>query len=74
MSHFGDLYENSVVPIALARRYTAISLMPGGRVLDIFTWRALAKGGWSAWSKISGRLQAKYAPMSDMLTVTPAID
>jgi hypothetical protein len=44
VGHFEcDLYENSVVPIALAHRYTAISLMPGGRVLDIFTRKSLPK-------------------------------
>jgi len=32
-----DLYKNAVVPIALAHRYTAISLQPGGRVLDLLT-------------------------------------
>lgn len=32
-----DLYENAVVPIALAHRYTAISLEPGGKVLDILS-------------------------------------
>ncbi len=36
-----DLYENAVVPIALAHRYTAISLSPGGRVLDILTAHGL---------------------------------
>jgi len=36
-----DLYENAVIPVALAHRYTAISLVPGGRVLDILTRRAL---------------------------------
>lgn len=36
-----DLYENAVVPIALAHRYTAISLAPGGRVLDILTRESL---------------------------------
>ncbi|RMH45507.1 MAG: DNA double-strand break repair nuclease NurA [Gammaproteobacteria bacterium] len=30
-----DLYRNAVVPIALAHRYTAISLRPGGKVLDL---------------------------------------
>lgn len=35
-----DLYENAVVPIALAHRYTAISFMPGGRVLDLLTRHA----------------------------------
>jgi len=40
--HFeSDLYKNAVVPIALAHRYTAISLMPGGRVLDILTRSSL---------------------------------
>lgn len=41
--HFeSDLYDNAVVPIALAHRYTAISLMPGGHVLDLLTRRTLA--------------------------------
>ena len=30
-----DLYRDAVIPISLAHRYTAISLKPGGRVLDI---------------------------------------
>jgi hypothetical protein len=38
ITHFeSDLYKNAVVPIALAHRYTAISLQPGGRVLDLLT-------------------------------------
>ncbi len=38
ITHFeSDLYANAVVPIALAHRYTAISLVPGGRVLDLLT-------------------------------------
>ena len=42
IEHFeSDLYANAVVPIALAHRYTAISLVPGGRVLDILTREAL---------------------------------
>jgi hypothetical protein len=42
INHFQtDLYENAVVPIALANKYTAISLMPGGRVLDILTRQGL---------------------------------
>jgi len=36
-----DLYENAVVPIALAHRFTAISFEPGGRVLDLLTRNAL---------------------------------
>ncbi|MHB1414675.1 MAG: DNA double-strand break repair nuclease NurA [Chloroflexota bacterium] len=45
INHFeSDLYENAVVPIALAHRYTAISLVPGGRVLDLLTRRALTSG------------------------------
>lgn len=39
-----DLYENSVIPIALAHRYNAISLVPGGRVLDLLTKLALEGG------------------------------
>ncbi|NPA76912.1 MAG: DNA double-strand break repair nuclease NurA [Candidatus Diapherotrites archaeon] len=37
-----ELYQDAVIPIALAHRYTAISLQPGGRVLDLLTRRALA--------------------------------
>jgi len=40
-----DLYQNAVVPIALAHRFTAISLMPGGKVLDLLTRRAFEKKG-----------------------------
>lgn len=36
-----ELYRDAVVPIALAHRYTAISLQPGGHVLDLLTRRAL---------------------------------
>jgi hypothetical protein len=36
-----DLYENAVIPIALANQYTAISLVPGGKVLDILTQQVL---------------------------------
>lgn len=32
-----DLYENAVVPIALAHKYTAISLEPGAKVLDLLS-------------------------------------
>lgn len=42
IEHFEcDLYENAVIPTALAHRYTAISLEPGGRVLDLLTKDAL---------------------------------
>jgi len=44
IKHFeSDLYENAVVPIALAHRHTAISLAPGGQVLDLLTQDALDK-------------------------------
>lgn len=44
ISHFEtDLYKNAVVPIALAHRYTAISLAPGGRVLDLLTKQSLQR-------------------------------
>jgi hypothetical protein len=32
-----DLYENALVPIALAHKYTSISLSPGGRILDLLS-------------------------------------
>ena len=37
-----DLYKDAVVPIALAHRHTAISLRPGGRVLDVLGRRTRA--------------------------------
>lgn len=44
IKHFEtELYKNAVVPIALAHRYTSISLVPGGRVLDILSQKALRK-------------------------------
>lgn len=36
-----DLYENAVIPIALAHHFTAISFEPGGRVLDVFAQQAM---------------------------------
>ena len=36
-----DLYQNAVIPIALAHRHASISLVPGGRVLDLLTAAAL---------------------------------
>jgi hypothetical protein len=38
-----DLYENAVVPIALAHRHASISLVPGGKVLDLVTKTGLIK-------------------------------
>jgi hypothetical protein len=38
-----DLYENSVIPVALAHRHASISLVPGGKVLDLITRAGLAK-------------------------------
>lgn len=32
-----ELYENALIPVALAHKYTAISLQPGGKVLDLLT-------------------------------------
>lgn len=37
-----ELHRDAIVPIALAHRYTAIGLQPGGRVLDLLTRRALS--------------------------------
>lgn len=39
------LYENATIPIVLAHRYTAISLVPGGRVLDVLSRQALGAAG-----------------------------
>ena len=36
-----DLYQNAVIPIALAHRHASISLVPGGRVLDLLTATAI---------------------------------
>lgn len=37
-----DLYDSAIVPVALAYRHASISLMPGGKVLDLITRAALA--------------------------------
>jgi hypothetical protein len=39
-----DLYESAIVPVALAHRHASISIVPGGKVLDIVTKTGLAKG------------------------------
>ncbi|WP_217808638.1 hypothetical protein [Derxia lacustris] len=36
-----DLYENAVIPVALAHRHASISLKPGGKVLDLVTKNGL---------------------------------
>lgn len=36
-----DLYEGADVPIALAQKYTAISLQPGGKILDVLAQTAI---------------------------------
>jgi hypothetical protein len=44
INHFeSDLYQNAVIPVALAHHYTAISLRPGGRILDLLTKKGLNK-------------------------------
>lgn len=40
-----DLYENSVVPIALAHKYTSISLEPGSKVLDLLSKSGMYENG-----------------------------
>jgi hypothetical protein len=37
-----DLYESAIVPVALAHRHASISIVPGGKVLDIITKAGLA--------------------------------
>lgn len=37
-----DLYSTTLVPVALAQKYAAISLEPGGRVLDLLVKNALS--------------------------------
>jgi hypothetical protein len=37
-----DLYDNAIVPVALAHRHASISLVPGGKVLDLLTRTGLA--------------------------------
>jgi hypothetical protein len=37
-----DLYENAVVPVALAHRHASISLQPGGKLLDMLTQKHLS--------------------------------
>jgi len=37
-----DLYDNAIVPVALAHRHASISLVPGGKVLDLIARAGLA--------------------------------
>ncbi|ALU43577.1 hypothetical protein [Pseudoalteromonas rubra] len=42
ITHFElELYENAIVPIALAHRHASISLVPGGKVLDILSKKGM---------------------------------
>jgi hypothetical protein len=36
-----DLYDNAVIPVALAHRHASISLIPGGKVLELVTRNGL---------------------------------
>ena len=38
-----DLYDNAIVPVALAHRHASISIVPGGKVLDILVKAGLAR-------------------------------
>lgn len=38
-----DLYQSAIIPIALAHRHASISLVPGGKVLDLMTKHGLGK-------------------------------
>ena len=38
-----ELYENAIIPVALAHKHASISIIPGGKVLDIFTKLSLEK-------------------------------
>ncbi|MCI3878796.1 hypothetical protein [Acinetobacter higginsii] len=43
ISHFElELYENAIIPIALAHRHASISLVPGGKVLDLLSKNRLS--------------------------------
>lgn len=39
-----DLFDNAIVPVALAHRHASISIVPGGKVLDIITKAGLSRG------------------------------
>lgn len=39
-----DLYRSAVVPVALAHRHASISLLPGGKVLDLMSRTGLGLG------------------------------
>jgi hypothetical protein len=38
-----ELYENALIPVALAHKHASISIIPGGKVLDVFTRLSLEK-------------------------------
>lgn len=39
-----DLYDNAIVPVALAHRHASISLVPGGQVLNLLVRGGLGRG------------------------------
>lgn len=39
-----DLYDNAIVPVALAHRHASISLVPGGKVLDLLVRNGFETG------------------------------
>ena len=38
-----DLYDDAIVPVALAHRHASISLMPGGKMLDLLAREGLRR-------------------------------
>jgi hypothetical protein len=38
-----DLYQNAIVPVALAHRHASISFVPGGKVLKFVTRHGLSR-------------------------------
>ena len=66
-----DLYENAIVPIALAHKYTAISLEPGAKVLDLLSQTGI-KSATSGGDPVYVRLfkeQSIYVIQHDNLLV-----
>lgn len=43
-----DLYDSAIVPVALAHRHASISIVPGGKVLDIIAKTGLASSTYKA--------------------------
>ena len=57
-----DLYDNAIVPAALAHRHASISLSPGGKVLNLLLRSGLDQNRSESYTEHRGLNQSKPTP------------